>query len=203
MALAGAVIVQYREARRYTPARRATNPSLLYVCAAAVFAFLALLAAALHVQNRSRLAVYQADGLCRAPLATPVTRDGSVCSVEYAHVVNRWVTWHRSTGYFHLGLRTGDGVIDSVELKGTSRQAMWEMSPMGASLLVQRFRESPRQRWHVTGVRTLRSVARTEWNPSWHADDTMAGVVFMSAGALIALIALVRQRTRAPRQLAR
>jgi hypothetical protein len=49
----------------------------------------------------------------------------------------------------------------------------------------------------VTLVRTLRSVARTEWNPAWHADDTMGGVVFMSLAAVIALIAFVRQRAKA------
>jgi len=197
MSFVRAVTVQYREVTTYRPRKPSRRSPWLYAIISAFCAFWALVAAVLHVDNQSRLAVYQGDNFCRAPLTSPVVGSGSLCSVGYARVVDRWVIWHRSRGDYHLGLTAPDGAIDSVELKGAWRQTMWDMSPMGVSLLVQRFREPGQRRPRVTLVRTLRSVARTEWNPAWHADDTMSGVVVLGGAALIALIAFVRQRAKA------
>jgi hypothetical protein len=197
MGFVRAVTVEYHEVHTYRPRKPSRRSPWLYAIIAAFCAFWAVVAAVLNVDNRSRLERYQGDSSCRAPLTSPAAGNGSLCSAAYARVVDRWVTWHKSTGYYHLGLTAPDGAIDSVELKGAWRQSMWDMAPMGASLLVQRFREPQARRPRVTLVRTLRSVARTEWNPAWHADDTMRGVVFLSAVAVVALIAFVRARAKA------
>jgi hypothetical protein len=194
MNFVNAINIQYREVRTCAPPKRSRGSSALYAVIAGCCAFGAAVAAVLYVGNRSRLQAYQADALCRAALISPAVREGSACSVDYARIVDRWVSWHRSTGYYYLGLRAPDGGIDSVELKGAWRKNMWDMSPMGASLLVQRYQEAHWGRRRVTLVRTPRAIARTQWNPAWHADDTMGGVVFMSGAALIALIAFVRKR---------
>ena len=196
MGLVRAVTVEYHEVHTYRPRTPPKRSPWLYAIVSAFCAFWAVVAAVLNVDNRARLELYQRDRSCRAPLTSPAAENGSLCSAGYARVVDRWVTWHKSTGYYHLGLTAPDGAIDTVELKGAWRRTMWDMSPMGASLLVQRFRQPLDRRPRVTLVRTRRSVARTEWNPAWHADDTMRGVVFLGGVAVVALIAFVRQRAK-------
>jgi len=90
---------------------------------------------------------------------------------------------------YNVAVRTSDGFVDSVELKGTDARALWDATPIGASVLVQRLTESTRS--HVTVVEKDGLVSRTEWNPAWRQDDAMVGVVFLSAVAAIAIIALI------------
>jgi hypothetical protein len=191
---ASRVIFQVQQVRPFAPATRSRRESLLLVLIAGLFAFLAVALAVSRAADRSRLALYRADSLCQAPLTSPLAREGSVCSVELTRVVDRRYSTGKSSSYFGLALRAPDGGIDTVELKGDARRLLWSTTPLGASVLVQHFREPGQSRPHVTVVRNYRTVARTAWNPAWHADSTIAGITFLGIIAGVALIVAWRKR---------
>ena len=172
---------------------------------AAVSTFGAAAAGVAYRVNESRLARYQTDAFCSAPLSAPARPDGSVCTVEQAQVAARWIRTSRSSRYYNVALRTRDGGVDSVALEGTVRRDLWNTATVGAWVLVQRFADSRAHRRHVTVVRASDLVSPTTWNPVWRNTDAIAGIVFLSVIAAVSLIALAytraTQRRDAPQRL--
>jgi len=192
------------------PRRRRRGDSTVVL---AIFTLFAIVGAAFATytlrHNQARAERYGADATCTAAfaLSAVTARNGdSPCTVETASVTDRWVHTYRSSRYYHLVLRTDDGAVDSVELKGSAQRLPWMSATLGSRLAVQRFTESPpRVRRHITLVELGGRAVRTEWNPIWRASDAMFGTVFLSVtavGSFIALLVARAQRRRRAEQLA-
>jgi hypothetical protein len=129
-------------------------------------------------------------------LAAPVSRVSSGSPVQRRSRPGRGPVDHANRGskYYHLALTTSDGVVDTIELQGSDRQLLWNESKAQVPVMVQRFRDTDTGPAHVTVVTREGSIAKTEWNPAWRADDAVTGVVFLSLAAVGALIGLVAMR---------
>jgi hypothetical protein len=159
-------------------------------------------AAIMHHNNLGRAGRFEGDDSCRVPIArADTTVNAGACSVEVAHVAAHWVRRSRGSYYYRLALRTGDGKLDSIELKGDHRRAAWEASPIGTAVLVRRYAELPSDtRRNVVSIQADGVEVRTAWNPSWRNDDAAFGAMafgFISAVWLVALtVSLWRRRHR-------
>jgi hypothetical protein len=173
---------------------------MLLAILAALAALGAVAADIVHRSNVARVAHYQDDALCWAPLSAPIEVKGSPCRVETAEVTARWIALDHGTTSMHLAIRTTDGLADSVELKGADNRDLWDGSVVGTSLLVQRFKEPFARRHHVTVVQNNGLVSRTQWNPTWRVDDAALGTTVCAVIAVAALIALLGMRVRRKRE---
>jgi hypothetical protein len=182
---------EFRGNRWYTAYPGPRGSSILLVIVAALSGVGAIAAGVAYQQNAQRASAYREDPLCWTPILFPASQEGSACSVEAAQVADRWITAHRGSKYYHLALTTRDGVVDTVELQGSDRHLLWNESKEKAPVMVQRFRETETGQPHVTIVTRMGSIAKTEWNPAWRANDAVDGVAVLSLCAVGALITLV------------
>lgn len=145
-----------------------------------------------HRNNAARASRYAQDPSCRESLATPGSTISSraSCTGEDATVTAQYIHTYRSSHYYRLGLRTADGMIDSVEMTGPATVALWRALPVGSVARVQRFSHDAASPRHVTLVRVGTLEGRTEWNPLWQEGNTLLGVWFLGLVAMASCIAL-------------
>lgn len=203
-------------------ARRSSDITPLLAIVAVLSGGGAIAAGVAHRHNVARVARYQSDPECRAlavpgaarataaasptasASATPVAPSPSViaspaaaCTIEGAIVVGRWIRYFRTMPDYRLAIRTSDGGIDSVALEDVGDRAVWDASPEGTELVVQRFAEAgSTRRPHVTVVSAGGRATRTSWNPAWREDDAEEGMVFLGLVCVGALIALRHARRK-------
>ena len=145
-----------------------------------------------HRNNAARASRYAQDPSCRASLVTTGNTISSraSCTGEDATVTAQYIHSYRSSHYYRLGLRTADGMIDSVEMTGPAAVALWRALPVGSVATVQRFAHDAASTRHVTLVRVGALEGRTEWNPAWQEGNTLLGVWFLGLIAMASCITL-------------
>ena len=170
-------------------ARQRGNGATLLLAICAVLATIGAAAAEVaRRHNVARAAAYAGDASCGA---LAVAAPGGLCTTELAVVTGHYVHTYRSSHYYRLVLRTADGAADSIELKGTPHKSLWDASPIGSRLSVQRFAGDGPAKRHVTLVRAIGLEARTEWNPAWQQGNTEVGVWFLGGLAVVFGIVLL------------
>ena len=177
-------------------ARRLRNSVVVWVVLAVGSGIGVLAATVAYATNRSRLAAYERDAICMAPIMGPTQSDDSPCRVETAWVARHWTRSQRSSRSYYLALATIDGVVDSITLKGKFRRNVWSTVDNGTELLVQRFRDPSSRKVHVTIVQSGGALANTAWNPVVRDKDAMVGIAFLGTAMVGALIAAAYARLK-------
>ena len=122
-------------------ARRKHDSGMLVIAIVAVLSTIGAIAAGVaNGDNSARVARFDADPGCRAPLnrAVPFTPP-SMCSNDDATVVAQYVYSQHNSRYYRLALRQSDGAAHSIETERRPAQALGALAPVGTLVRVQRF----------------------------------------------------------------
>ena len=128
------VRVRYRVVTRTTTRRRRKNDPTILLAAIAV---LSVMGAIIAVQCAPTMPLDR-RGMRRIRLLGGAERDGVVggldVSNEPARIVDRWIHQSRRFRAYRFAVRTNDGLLDSIELKTSGDQALWNAAQSGGAV---------------------------------------------------------------------
>lgn len=143
------------------------------------------------MQDEARAQRYSSDPGCRFPTDASVSSKG-ICTEDDAIVVAHYLHTYRGSRYYRFAIRTPDGQVDSVEAKDANARTIWNATPLGATVRVQRIATED-SRPHITLLSSGMLVERTEWHPTWRTTNTLVGVWLLGMASVSCLVVSLRR----------